>query len=50
MLLDAIRAARPFAHPFGDEGWRAWLTFLAALFAETPRISDLEAYRGATGR
>jgi hypothetical protein len=49
-LLDAIRDARLFAHPFGDESWRAWRTFLAALFAETPHDSDLERYREATGR
>ncbi len=49
-LLDAIRDARLFAHPFGDESWRAWRTFLAALFAETPHTSDLERFREATGR
>ena len=30
-LLDAIRDARLFAHPFGDESWRAWRRFLSAL-------------------
>jgi len=49
-LLDAIRDARLFAHPFGEESWRAWRTFLAALFAETPHNSDLERFREATGR
>src|SRR4029453_16062396 len=49
-LIDAIRDARLFAHPFGDEIWRVWRTFLAALFAETPRESDFERYREATGR
>ncbi len=43
-MLDAIRDARLFAHPFGDESWRVWRTFLAALFAETPHDSDLERY------
>jgi hypothetical protein len=49
-LLDAIRDARLFAHPFDGESFAAWRTFLATLFAETPRGEDLERYRAATGR
>jgi hypothetical protein len=32
-LADAIRDAQLFAHPFGDESFALWRTFLAALCA-----------------
>jgi hypothetical protein len=49
-LLEALRDPNLFAPFFKGESWRPWFSFLAALFAEKPRGSDLETYRALTGR
>jgi hypothetical protein len=50
-ILDAIADKKLFARLFKDRAtWRAWLAFLAALFALPMTAVEVEVYRGCTGR
>jgi hypothetical protein len=50
-ILDAVRDARLFGSAFRDlSTWRAWLTFLAALFGLPLSEDEAEVYRACTGR
>jgi hypothetical protein len=49
-LAEALDDPNLFAHHFQRKSWRAWKSFLAALFAERPSADDLEIYRACTGR
>jgi hypothetical protein len=50
-ILDAIRDQRLFGAAFKDVStWRAWLVFLAGLFALPMSESEAELWRECTGR
>jgi hypothetical protein len=49
-LAEALRDPNLFARFFRGKSWAAWRVFLAALFGESPKGSDLAAYGACTGR
>jgi hypothetical protein len=49
-LAECLRDPNLFGRHFRGKSWRAWRSFLAALFAEAPRDEDLAVYRACTGR
>ena len=50
-ILDAIRDQRLFGQAFRDlSTWRAWLVFLAGLFALPMSEAEAQVWRECTGR
>ena len=50
-ILDAMSDERLFGKAFKDEAtWRAWRTFLAALFGIALSEEQAETFRACTGR
>ena len=50
-ILDAISDQRLFGQAFRDlKTWRAWLVFLAGLFALPMSEAEVEVWRECTGR
>jgi hypothetical protein len=49
-FIECLRDPNLFGRFFKGESWKAWRSFLAALFAEPARDDEIALYRACTGR